>query len=93
MRLGQPPRGVHSEQYLRHMKVHRVNVLSAPGRDVPEYLLGYGLPPLLLPQPAQTHNGSQIAGCGLLTAGDSKELVETGCRLCCWGIVGQWMAN
>ena len=63
---------------LRLLEVGRVKALGEPTVDRREQLVRFGPLALPLPETTETHRGAQLPGFGLLAAGKSEGLVETG---------------
>ena len=61
------------------LQVGGVEPLSEPAIDLSQQLPGFGALALLLPQPSKAHRGPQFQRFGLLTTGDVKGLMKTGC--------------
>ena len=58
------------EQRLGLLQVRRIKPLSEPAIDLRQHLLGFFCLALLLPQPAQAHDGPQLQRFRLLPVGN-----------------------
>src|SRR5262249_15817093 len=62
-------------------EVGRIETLAEPPINRPKQISGFGWPPLITPQPRQTHCGAEFKRLGALTLGCGKSRPEKAFRL------------
>src|ERR1700716_4294704 len=64
------------EQFLRCLKISRIEPLGEPAVPRREYFARFGSPPLFAPQLGEAHRGAQLVRLGLLRSRDAQRLLE-----------------